>query len=108
MGFCPDCCLEYLPDINVCLSCGAELIDEFPSKLKEEWIALPHVSNLMDAQAIKKALELMNIQCYLQLLWTSDRGLEMGSTSLKCAIAKVVVSESHYDEALVIQAIIIG
>ena len=103
MGFCPDCRVEYVPEISQCLDCGKQLIDELPDTTNAQWTALPCVRGVLNAQMIKGALEKLHIPCYVQSLWSS-RGLRVISYSfMNCVTAKVVVPRPNYNRALEVQ-----
>ena len=103
MSFCPDCRVEYLPEIVDCPDCGAQLVDQLPDIPDVEWVALPSVPGIVYAQMIKGALEKLHIPCYVQSLWSSGGLGVISSTSMPGVNAKVMVPKPDYDRALEVQ-----
>ena len=103
MGFCPECRVEYLPEITECPDCGAKLVDHLPDIPDVEWVALPSVPGIVYAQMIKGALDKLDIPSYVQSLWSSGGLGVISSTSMPGVTAKVMVPKPDYDRALEVQ-----
>jgi hypothetical protein len=103
MPFCPDCRVEYLPDVTVCPDCGAKLVDTLPELPDIEWVSLPSVPGIVYAQMIKEVLDREEIPCYIQSLWTSGGLGVISSTTVPGVGVKLFVPKSEYDRALQIQ-----
>lgn len=103
MGFCPECRVEYLPEITECPDCGAKLVEQLPDIPDVEWVALPSVPGIVYAQMIQGALEELDIPSYVQSLWSSGGLGVISSTSMPGVTAKVMVPKPDYDRALEVQ-----
>ena len=104
MPFCPNCRYEYLPEVEQCLDCGAELVHELPDlqlQMKDvKWVALKPLPGVVYAKMVTEVLDQRKIPNYIQSLFGSG-GLGMVTgADFPGASAKIYVPENAVDEAV--------
>ena len=107
MPYCPQCRYEYLPEINKCPDCGADLVDELPefrSSLKDiKWVALKPLPGTIYAKMVAEVLDQRQIPNYIQSLFGSGGlGIVTGG-DFPGASAKIHVPEDRLEEASAVQ-----
>lgn len=103
MPFCPKCRFEYLPGVDKCPDCGAELVDELAeinTDMKDvKWVALKPVPGVVYAKMVAEVLDQRRIPNYIQSLFGSG-GLGMVTgAGFPGASAKIYVPEDSLAEA---------
>jgi len=107
MPFCPQCRYEYLPQVQTCPDCGAELVEQLPDypvvNEAVRWVGLTSLSGTVYAKMVAEVLEQRGIPNYIQSLLGSG-GLGVISTAGAAgAQARIFVPEDHQREAQELQ-----
>ena len=104
MKYCPKCGCEYLEDIEVCGDCDADLINEPPPEIPEEyldveWVELHTFQGTLYAQMAVEMLNREGIPAYSQSLGGTAVYGVLGGADLLGSNATVWVLEPDLERA---------
>lgn len=106
MPYCPKCRYEYLPEVDKCPDCGADLVDSLPEVRRQhqdvKWVGLRPLPGVVYAKMVAEVLDQRGIPNYIQSLFGSG-GLGMiTGADFPGSSAKIYVPEDRSEEAIAV------
>ena len=94
MAYCENCKVLFSPEVSECVHCqNTELVSDPPDPSQGEWVPIPIIPGIVEAQQVGDALDEEAIQYYIN---------QPGTTT------NIVVGEEKYEQAKEIQENVLG